>query len=155
MKDIDIREAYRAAVTKGHPIKFDADAARKEAPEPGKNWHAQMVGLKGRVRPSENLTAIMSMLVTGYLPNGVDWDNGDGQSPRLPFCPLVSKSLHGRDRPEYIMCCGHVLTPKKAQELVTAGLLDDGPIDRHGRATLVITPAGREWLLLNWRGDGS
>jgi hypothetical protein len=64
----------------------------------------------------------------------------------LPFCA----GARG-ERSVYILCCGHVLSQKRAQQVVSAGLLDEGPLDRHGRPTLIITPAGQEWLRLNWR----
>jgi hypothetical protein len=129
----------------GHPIVFDAPDAMKLAPAEGASWHAEMSALRLRVKPSDNLTAIFSMLITGHLPNGIDWDHGDG-FPNLPFC---KGSKGGPAR--YIMCCGHTLTPKRALQLVTAGLLEQGPPDRFRRPTLVITPAGRRWALLNWR----
>jgi hypothetical protein len=131
----------------GHPIVFDAPDELKAAPVEGARWYAEMNALRLRVKPSGNLTAIFSMLVTGHLPNGIDWDHGDA-FPNLPFC----RGSCG-DPSRYIMCCGHTLTPKRAQQLVTAGLLDRGPLDSSMRPTLVITPAGREWLRLNWR-DG-
>lgn len=130
-----------------HPITFDATETLKAAPIEGPGWYAEMSALRSRVKASGNLTAILSMLVTGYLPNAVDWDHGDG-FPNLPFCTGSRSGPAG-----YLMCCGHTLSPKRAQQLVTAGLLDQGPSDRFKRPTLVITPAGREWLRLNWRDE--
>ncbi len=130
-----------------HPVTFDAPDRLKASPALGPKWHEEMAALKDRLAQSSNLTAIFSMLVTGYLPWGVDWDH-NGEPFRLPWC---GGSRTFREPARYIMCCGHTLSPKRAQECVSAGLLDAGPLDRHGRASLIITPAGRDWLLLNWR----
>jgi hypothetical protein len=131
----------------GHPIIFDAPDDIKRAPAYGPRWHSEMDSLRRRVKPSPVLTAIFSMLVTGCLPNGTDWRVHDDEPYRLPFC----KKSSSKDRSLYILCCGHVMTPNRAQKLVRAGLLDEGPIDRFNRPTLVITPAGREWLKMTWR----
>jgi hypothetical protein len=131
-----------------HPVTFDASEASKAAPVEGPAWYAEMSALRLKVKPSGNLTAILSMLVSGFLPNGVDWRHNGDEPQRLPFC----KARRGSgEQSLYILCCGHALTPKRAQQLVSAGLLDEGPFDQHQRPTLVITPAGREWLRLNWR----
>jgi hypothetical protein len=121
---------------RAHPLTFGATPELK-----GGRYIVSMAdrGTIARcVKATPRLRSIFSMLATGWLPWGFDWDHGDG-FPNLPWCP-----------PHYIMCCGHVLTVKRAQQLVSAGLLDAGKPDRFGRPTLVITWAGRTWLEGNW-----
>lgn len=89
--------------------------------------------------PRQTELNILSYLASGFLPWGLDmrrWGAAD-----------ISK--HGR---KWIMCCGHTLTLKRAQVFVDAGLLMPGPPDarKDGKPTLVITPAGKEYLQLWW-----
>lgn len=85
---------------------------------------------------------MMSALATGWLPWGVQWH------PSLTFFP-AHQSLGARVPHEFILCCGHVMRQKEAQEFVSAGLLKAGT-DRHGGEALVITDAGMTWLDKNW-----
>lgn len=103
------------------------------------SWYAD---IRKRVTPTKRRIAIMSALATGWLPWGVQWD---------AYLPLVwSLSDKGRPtKPEFILCCGHVMRPKEAQLFVDNGLLKLGE-PQGGRDTLVITPAGRTWLQFAW-----
>jgi len=111
-----------------HIVIFDApDVRRQSAP-----------GIAARVKPTRRRLNIMSMLATGWLPWGVKW-SAPGEIPSLP--------LSGT---KYIMCCGHVLRRKEAQEFVTAGLLT--AVNRNdSRPALGLTAAGLIWLQGNWR----
>jgi hypothetical protein len=90
------------------------------------------------IRRSKRRLAIMSMLATGWLPWGTRW-TWNGEVPSLPLC--------GK---RYVMCCGHALGSHEAGQFLEAGLLAPGEPDSMGRATLVITEAGRLWLRANW-----
>ena len=91
-----------------------------------------------QVKRSKRRIAIMSMLATGWLPWGIRWREED-EIPSISFCDN-----------EYIMCCGHAMKPKEAQVFVDSGLLMAGVPDKFGRATIIITDAGRTWLSQNW-----
>lgn len=91
-----------------------------------------------RFRPSARRRNILSYLATGWLPWGVPWTRlPDGRG-----CLIWS----GWDYP---VCCGHVVKPREAQDMVCAGLVEAGPAIEQ-RPTLVITKAGREWLTAVW-----
>lgn len=91
-------------------------------------------------RPSERRLAIMSLLATGWRPPwGVNWAEAGGETPNLP---LVGH--------RWLMCREHALSRREAREFAEAGLLAPGEPDSMGRATLVITEAGRLWLRANW-----
>lgn len=76
---------------------------------------------------------IMSTLATGWLPWGVEW------SPYITRCGN-----------EWTLCCGHTLKFRDVSHFVTCGLLEEC-FDEANRQALRITPAGREWLIANWR----
>lgn len=99
-----------------------------------------------RVKATKKRKNIMSMLATGWLPWGVDWREKGRTYGVLPLCAGDPPKASGR----YIMCCGHSMSWREAQDFVDAGLLMDGGKDTHGRPVLVITEAGRAWLAANW-----
>lgn len=133
-----------------HALDFTRGAARRELPRADGGGGLVSIGplrevvradalkaLAEEVRPTKRRKNIMSMLATGWLPWGIDWRHNGVAG--LPLCGDA-----------YVMCCGHELKKKEAQAFVDAGLLEAGPLDRMGRPTLVITPAGRDWLSWVW-----
>jgi hypothetical protein len=94
-----------------------------------------------RIKPNRRYLTIFSTMVNeGLTPWGAKL--GDG-----------SLSLCGGDDEEekkWILCDGYTLTPKEAQELVEAKLLQGGEPDHFGRPTLGITEQGRRWLTDKW-----
>lgn len=106
----------------------------------GDEYGPWAASLTKRVKPTRRRLDIMSALVTGSLPWGVKNFFVTRSVPSLPLC--------GR---EYILCCGHVLTEKLAQEFVNAGLLTEGPRDKFDRPTLMATRTGEVWLSAGWR----
>ena len=121
-----------------HRISFPLVVA--EVPSPGypDQYRDFCSRILKQVRPTRMRLNIMSALTTGWLPWGVKfWEANE--TPEITLC--------GR---EYILCCGHVLREKVAQQFTDAGLLTAGQRDKFDRPTLVITPAGREWLTAGW-----
>lgn len=84
------------------------------------------------LKRSRRRVAMMAMLATEVELG--EFAGPDG-FPCLPLCG---------DR--YIMGCGHSMKRREAQSFVDQGLLMAGPAGLSGRATLVITDAGRSWL---------
>lgn len=93
-------------------------------------------------KPSPRRLTMLSALATGWLPWGIE------THPSLTF----SWDENDRGRATgfgFILCCGHTMKPKEAQQFVSAGLLQAGKT-RHGEEGLVITEAGQHWLERNW-----
>jgi hypothetical protein len=132
---------------KTHIVDFAAGVARTRLTDrTGPAARAVMKEIGGRIKRSRRRLDLMSALATGWLPWGVEWDIGF--APKTPDDPRCGLLLVGR---RYVLCCGHALGRKEAQDFVDAGLLQAGPPDtRDGTVTLVITEAGRYWLSENW-----
>jgi hypothetical protein len=90
------------------------------------------------IRATKNLLTILYACANSRLPNGVEWD------PFLPLC----EPIH-RERAVYILCCGHVVSPKYADKLLAHGIMQPGPPDRFNRPTITIAEAGRAMLAAN------
>lgn len=130
-----------------HALDFTRGAARRELPRltgggdlPSIGWASGAIAqphlleaLAAEVKPSRRRKNMMSCLATGWLPWGHKW------AARLTL-------LDGK----YFLCSGHALTLKEAQLFIDAGLLESGPPGPSGDPTLVITPAGRDWLSWVW-----
>lgn len=122
-----------------HHIDIQLGSSLRNGTAGESDFMAKGAEIAARLKPNRKRLNIMSMLATGWLPWGIEWAS-DGETPNLPLCD-------GR----YIMCCGHTLDAKEAQEFVSAGLLAAGEPDRFGRPTLVTTQSGKVWLQRHWK----
>lgn len=92
------------------------------------------------IRATVNLLVILYTCANARLPwNAKDWN--PSWSPFLPLCK-------GGDPARYILCCGHVVSPRFAAKLIAAGVMKNGNPDRFGRPTITIGEAGRSMLEL-------
>jgi hypothetical protein len=91
------------------------------------------------VRATQNLLTILYACANARLPWGVEWD------PFLPLCVAAGPS----ERMTYILCCGHVVSPKFAQKLISEGLMKPGEPDKWNRPTITIAEGGRKMLSLH------
>ena len=133
-----------------HSIDVTRGAELRAIRQQNPGWREDEARIKAcGVKRTRRRLDIMSMLATGWLPWGTRWDH-NGDAPCLPLSPRSRRDFRPALRAEYIMCCGHVMKPAEAQQFVDAGLLMAGAPDKHGRATLVITEAGKCWLEINW-----
>lgn len=111
---------------------------------PDGSWDGAMRrDIADRVKPNRRSLNMMSMLATGWLPWGVDWQGLPVEDQPPP--PFIALDSDGR---RYVMCCGHSWTRREAQAMADAGLVapgwwTDAPV-------LTITEAGRIWLAENW-----
>lgn len=68
------------------------------------------------------------------------WLDDDRDWSKLPLC-----GGNGEPR-EYILCCGHTVSPKQANRLIEANLMRVAGVDKHGRPLITIGSRGHEFL---------
>ena len=88
-------------------------------------------------------------LRTGWAPWGIDLRSaGPGIMPRYPGG--TSEITGRRERPHWIMCCGHTMSDTEAQRWFDACVATEGVPTKYGWRTMVAGPNLEQWLSHCW-----
>lgn len=98
------------------------------------------------IKPNKMRVAIALYLQSGFLPWGVDFRDCRGGPNNLSLVPRS----HGLRRDEWILCCGHFFSNAEGEQWIAEGLGAEGPLDKHGRRTMIAGPGLSPWLADAW-----